>query len=255
MADDVPPVPGNDAARSGTGGPRPGRPAGQQAPSRDSRSSNKNLDEPRQPEFITLPTKGDAKWATARTYKATIAAVTITAAASIVAAVVIALTIGLLGTPAQRPTRSPTASPSHPPPPSVVTVLMTEEGAATTTRNLAIVGRIYAPGAFVRDAACRSPGHSVTWRGLVQIRARYRALASFAFLRHEFPRVHFIPDNSRAVRATATAQTAGRIRPSRTSPAGRYMRGGEVWTFARISGRWLVTSFTYDVCNPASGGR
>jgi len=142
--------------------------------------------------------------------------------------------------------------PLGPPPDSVVTVLMNEDVVAATTKNLAIVLQIYAPDAFVKDAACQSPGQSTTWRGLGPIKARYRALPGFASLGHEFAQVRFTPDTSRAATATATAQTVGFIKPSATSPTGQYIHGDEVWTFARTGGRWLITSFTYNVCYPAS---
>lgn len=99
-----------------------------------------------------------------------------------------------------------------------------------------------------------SPGNSQTWRGLGQIRARYHALARFTWLRHFDAEVEWMPDNSRATRAIVRAQTAGVIAPSAGSPKAQYIHGDEVWAFARLGGKWLITSFTYNVCYGRSGG-
>lgn len=189
----------------------------------------------------------------------------ITATGAIIAAIILAIVPNLLNSPSPTPSPdgsptksvtprpSPTRSPG-PPSPSAVTMLMNEDAEAAMTRKLAIVNRIYAPDAFVKDAACQSPGQSTTWRRLPQIRARYRALPEFSSLQHEFAQVRFIPDTARATRATATAQTVGHVKPSATSPSGNYIHGDEKWTFARVGGQWLITSFTYNVCYPTSAG-
>jgi hypothetical protein len=126
------------------------------------------------------------------------------------------------------------------------TVLMDKEAAASMTRDIATVSRIYAPNAYVIDAACRSPGSSVTWAGLDAITARYRALPRFASLRHVHAEVRWEPDNSRAAKAIVTAQTVGEMESSAGSL--QYIHGNEVWTFARLGGTWVITSFTYNVC-------
>jgi hypothetical protein len=58
---------------------------------------------------------------------------------------------------APRPTHAP--APGPPPSAETVTVLMNEEVAATLDRD--IISQIYAPDAFVEDAACGSPGITV----------------------------------------------------------------------------------------------
>lgn len=38
------------------------------------------------------------------------------------------------------------------------------------------------------------------------------------------------------------------IAPAGSSPKSQYIHGNEVWTFALLDGKWVITSFTYNVC-------
>lgn len=139
--------------------------------------------------------------------------------------------------------------PAGPPPsPSAVTSLMSKEATDAETHNTAAALSLYASTAFVKDAACLTHGSSTTWRGLKAIKARYKGLPAFSALQHKFPQVQFMPPDSLARTARATAQTVGILAPSATSPLPQYVRGNELWTFALINGKWLITSFTYNVC-------
>jgi hypothetical protein len=145
--------------------------------------------------------------------------------------------------------------PGPPPGLSTLTSLMNEEAAAARAHDMAAVSSLYAPAPFVKDAACRTSGSSHTWTGLDQIRARYQALPKFSALRHVGGQVQWRPDNSQATYATMRAQTVGIIPRSASSPKAQYIHGNEVWTFARVGGRWVITSFTYNVCfRPGGGG-
>lgn len=81
-----------------------------------------------------------------------------------------------------------------------------------------------------------------------QILQRYQQLEAFSWLRHSDAEVSFTPDNAYATSATATAQTAGFIKPSPTLPAGMEIHGNERWTFIQVNGKWLISSYIYNVC-------
>jgi len=158
-------------------------------------------------------------------------------------AIVIAAVIGLAGV-----VTAQLLSQGQPPSASVVTVLMAEEAAAAVAHRPADAIRLYVSTAFVRDAACLTLSQSHTWYGRDQILQRYQQLGAFSWLKHLNAEVSFTPDNAQATSATATAQTAGFIEPSPTSPTGQYIHGNEVWTFIRVNGKWLISSFIYNVC-------
>lgn len=148
----------------------------------------------------------------------------------------------------------PTAIDTHssrPPPPSTVTQLVIEEARAATTHDIGLVAKIYAPRALIENASCDLPSSQQSWSGLASIEARYQNLGGFSGLRHAHARVTFTPDSGRARRATATAQTVGFFQPAGPASTLVPLHGYEVWTFARVNGRWLVTSFIYDLCRPA----
>jgi len=125
---------------------------------------------------------------------------------------------------------------------------MAEEAAASLAHRPADAIRLYVSTAFVRDDACLTHSQSQTWSGRNQILERYQHLPGFSSLEHLNAEVTFTPDNAQATSATATAQTAGFIEPSSTSPAGQAIHGNEVWTFIRVKGKWLIDSFIYNVC-------
>jgi len=155
---------------------------------------------------------------------------------------------------ANRPSSPPnSASPTGPPSASVVTVLMTEEAAASLEHRPADAVRLYVPTAFVRDDACGKPNQSTTWYGQAQILQRYQQLGAFKWLQHQNAEVSFTPDNAQAASATATAQTAGFLEPSSTLPAGLELHGNERWTFIRVNGKWLISSFIYNTACLAQG--
>jgi hypothetical protein len=159
-------------------------------------------------------------------------------------------------TPTTHPTPTPTKStppPTGPPSASVVTVLMTEEAAAAVAHRPADAIRLYVPTAFVRDDACGKPNQSTTWSGQHGILQRYQQLGAFSWLRHQNAEVSFTPDNAQAASATATAQTAGFLKPSSTLPAGLDLHGNERWTFIRVNGKWLISSFVYNTACLAPG--
>lgn len=175
---------------------------------------------------------------------ARIAAAMIAGITAVAAAVFLVLPHpGPAGAPAPAHTR---ARPAPPPSDSFIILLIRAEATAAQAHDISIVREIYASSAFVRDAGCRAPAR--TWRGLAQIVMRYQNLGVFSSLRHDHIQVRFIPDTARAPRAAATAETAGSINPSATNPRGQPLRGHETWTFALENGRWLITSFTFDMC-------
>jgi len=131
---------------------------------------------------------------------------------------------------------------------------MDTETAAAKSHDIAALRRLYAPGAVVADAACMTRGAAQVWNGWHQIADRYRGLPGFLSLRHVHPLVLWQPDNSGAVTADVTAETIGVIGPSASTPKPAFITGNELWTFALSHGRWMVTSFTYNLCVPAGVG-
>lgn len=175
---------------------------------------------------------------------ARIAAAMIAGIAAVATAVFLVLPHpGPAGPAAHAPTQ---AHPAPPPSDSFIVVLMLAEAGAAQAHDISTVREIYAPSAFVRDAGCRAPAR--TWRGLAQIVMRYQNLGVFSSLSHDHIQVRFIPDTARASRAAATAETVGSINPSATNPRGQPLHGHETWTFALENGRWVITSFTFDMC-------
>ena len=70
-----------------------------------------------------------------------------------------------------------------------------------------------------------------------------------ADLHHVNVQVTWIPNDSSASQATATADTVGAVdlASGRVTP----IHGHEQWTFARTGGAWRITSFTYNLCSPS----
>jgi hypothetical protein len=180
------------------------------------------------------------------------------AAGSIIAALIVgSATYFAASGPSAGLSPTPTPTPTRPRPEtvgphaSVVTVLMAQEATAATAAHAADAIRLYAATAFVRNAGClTADGSSYTWQGLDQILQRYIQLPQFASLRHVDAQVRFIPDNERATKATATAQTVGFIKPSPSFPEGQSIHGNEAWTFICVNRKWLISSFTYNECVP-----
>jgi serine/threonine protein kinase len=145
-------------------------------------------------------------------------------------------------------TSSPTLSPGQPLV-SGVEQLANDEARAATTRDLGLVEEIYAPRAVVRDASCNQPGGTHVWSGQAEIVVRYQHLGgAFTGLKHKDYRVRFMPDSGQAQSASMTSETAGFFWQASV----RYpLHGYDQWAFARVNGRWLITSFTYDMCHPA----
>jgi len=130
---------------------------------------------------------------------------------------------------------------------------MADEAAASVAHRPADAIRLYVSTAFMRDDACGKPSQSQTWYGRAQILQRYQHLGAFSWLKHSNAEVSFTPDTAQATSATARAQTAGFLKPSPTLPAGEEIHGNEVWTFNRVNGKWLISSFIYNTACLAPG--
>jgi hypothetical protein len=128
---------------------------------------------------------------------------------------------------------------------SIVTNLMDQDVNAAKSHDVGSLPQIYAYNAVVVDAGCQSSSPSSVWSGLPQITARYEGLPPFTLLAHVNVHVSWIPDNSSATQATATADTSGIALVNGSSIS---LRGHELWTFAKIDGQWRITSFTYNLC-------
>jgi len=135
-------------------------------------------------------------------------------------------------------------SASEPPPDSIVLQIMDKEIQFAKDHRGVQALELYAPNAVVVDAGCQNPGTGFVWQGADSIRRRYETLPSFASLSHANVHVSWIPPDNSANRATVTAETVGVILP-RTP-----IRGHEQWGFKLINGRWLITSFFYNLCFP-----
>ena len=133
-----------------------------------------------------------------------------------------------------------------PPPDRIVLRIMDQEVQFAKNHRGDQAVKLYAPNAVVVDAGCQTPGVGTVYRGADAIRQRYEALPSFANLSHVNAQISWIPSNNSATRATATAETVGVISPA--TP----IRGYEQWEFALFAGKWLITSFTYNLCFPST---
>lgn len=126
--------------------------------------------------------------------------------------------------------------------------------AAAVTRDINLVDRIYAGDATVTDARCQSPGTKRIWTNLDQIESRYRKLPKFKLIQHVNPVIRVTPDNSRATKAAATAETVAETNPHNPGRRPVITFADEQWTFERRPDRtWVITSYTFDICLAQSG--
>ena len=125
---------------------------------------------------------------------------------------------------------------------STIIKLMDQEAQIARTHTGSLTS-IYDAQATVIDAGCQTPGQGVVWSGLAQITDRYNNLSQFTSLEHASPQISWEPNNRWATKAYVSATTIGGL-------ASGPIHGNERWTFAKINGRWLITSFTYNFCQP-----
>lgn len=133
---------------------------------------------------------------------------------------------------------------SEPPSDSIVLQIMDKEVRFAENHRGDLALQLYAPNAVIVDAGCQNPGTGSVWQGARLIQQRYETLPSFVSLGHDNAQIRWYPSNNSAKTATAMAETVGVISPA--TP----IRGHEQWEFALINGRWLITSFTYNLCFP-----
>jgi hypothetical protein len=134
-----------------------------------------------------------------------------------------------------------------PPSDEIVMRLMDQEVAAGTSRNLNLAD-IYTRTATVMDAGCQTRGSGRAWSGLAAIEERYKSLPQLDSLSHANRVVTWMPNNRRARRAGATADTVGGTRSADGTVTP--ISGHELWEFARVNGEWRIASFTYNLCLP-----
>jgi hypothetical protein len=125
---------------------------------------------------------------------------------------------------------------------STIIQLMDQEARIATTHTGSLAD-IYDAQATVIDAGCQTPGQGVVWSGLAQITDRYNHLGQFTSLQHSGPQISWEPNNRWATKAYVSATTIGGL-------ASGPIHGNERWTFDKINGRWFITSFTYNFCQP-----
>lgn len=153
--------------------------------------------------------------------------------------------------PMSQRSSTPVSSPTLTLDPSTAVIdLMDQEVSAAENRDLPSIDRIYAPNAVVTDAACQPGDQFQTWNGREEIKARYHDLPQFLSLKHIHIQVTLIPNDSSAVKATATASTQGKfvlVAPDGTQKQ-ISLGGNEQWEFSKIGDQWFITKFTYSLC-------
>ncbi len=135
-------------------------------------------------------------------------------------------------------------------PTSAVISLMNKEVSAAEYHDLALVDQIYTSDAVVKDAACQPGDQRHIWNGRGEIETRYRDLPQFLSLAHIIKQVTLIPNDSPAVKASATASTQGAF--VMVAPDGSQKQislgGNEQWEFSKIGDQWFITKFTFSIC-------
>jgi zinc-ribbon domain len=125
---------------------------------------------------------------------------------------------------------------------STIIQLMDQEAQIAMTHT-GSPASIYDARATVIDAGCQTSSQGVVWSGLAQITDRYNNLGRFTSLEHADPHISWEPDSRWATKAYVSATTIGAM-------ASGPIHGNERWTFAKINDQWLITSFTYNFCQP-----
>jgi hypothetical protein len=158
---------------------------------------------------------------------------------------VAALIIGIIGLHVANKAIPPNSTP--------VRKLIELESLSVVNNDIDQILALYTPDAFIEDwqgeqdkrASGNSNGPKTIWSGLDEIRMRYLNLPKFVSLTHVGIIINF--DNTKEM-ARATASTRGSYLDTETN-AQIYISSneGERWTFEKTGGKWLITSFTYNV--------
>jgi hypothetical protein len=132
-----------------------------------------------------------------------------------------------------------------PPSDTIVTNLMEQDIRMAKTGDLSSIQSVYAYNAVVVDSGCKTASQPTIWAGIQNIMNRYEMLPQIVTLDHSNIHINWIPDDSSATMAVATASTTGTAKLNGSSFD---LNGNEVWEVSNINGQWLVTSFTFDLC-------
>jgi ketosteroid isomerase-like protein len=137
---------------------------------------------------------------------------------------------------ARSPTSSPTAMPASDR--ESILALMDAEARAALHDDAAPLLEIWAQDGTIRDAnhTPQDPADDHTWRGRDAILSRYLTIV--------FP-LHLTQLNRADVQLTITGDTA--TATASTVIEGEVSPEGEVWTFVRTGGRWLIQSITFNL--------
>lgn len=127
----------------------------------------------------------------------------------------------------------------------IVENLMQRDIYMAKTHDVSPIQSVYAYNAVVVDSGCQTNSQPTVWSGLPNITNRYESLPQIVTLDHATPQIRWIPDDSSATMAIATASTTGTVMQNGSSYE---LKGNELWEVTQINGQWLVTSFTFDLC-------
>jgi len=121
--------------------------------------------------------------------------------------------------------------------------IIDQEASLVLAGKIEEVVSLFDENAYVRDAAGGDTGQEIVWKGREEIANRYRNLPQFNDLKHDAIEITISSDKEYA---RAVADTIGeyvidgknvRISSNR----------GEKWVLEKVGGKWMVTSFTYNL--------
>ena len=125
-----------------------------------------------------------------------------------------------------------------------ITAIINLEAQAVVDRDFGAILAKYDTDAVVKDVGGGQVSNQNTWIGKERIASRYFNLARFNHLKHLGTVVTM---DELGNYAQASAGTEGQYEDTSGKVYNIYSVTGERWTFKKVNGDWLITSFCYNV--------